>query len=205
MAWNRSGGGYRSAGITAIFSLLEVLSSMKILLIIFLLIALSLSGCVTTLELSTRGKPQEITPIVVVEADRNYYKEAEFEVPEEIRDEDFDVISVDIWADILVVYLNSPVEVKLYIGLESGQYNLDDSDKNTLLVQKTVSQAGRRNRINVDDPDLIFKALNQDKFYLKAVAVSENRNNALVRVTNIYMNIKLERETNGLLPFLYFF
>jgi hypothetical protein len=178
---------------------------MRTLLIFFCLITLSLSGCVTTLEISTRGKPVEITPIIVVGAGVDKYEEAEFGVPEEIRNEEFDITSVVIWADILVVYLAYPVDVSLYIGLEPGYANLDDRDINTLLVHKRVSQAGEVNRIKVDDPDLIFKALNQEKFYMKAVAVSENTNDAFVRVNNIYMDIILERDTSGLLPFLYYF
>ncbi len=172
--------------------------------LIFVVI-LFISGCVTTLEISTRGEPQEIAPILIIEADTNYYRDEELEVPQEIRDEDYRITFVDVWADILIRYLNYPVDVKLYIGLEPGEENLEDTTRNTLLAQRYISQAGERHRIKTTNPDLILTALKQEKFYVKMVAISENQNNAYVKVENIYLDIRMERETSGLLPFLYFF
>ncbi|OQX83884.1 MAG: hypothetical protein B6D63_05500 [Candidatus Latescibacteria bacterium 4484_7] len=176
---------------------------MKKLLIILLALAI-FAGCKTTLKINNKTDPQSIDSIVLVTPLSHYYNEVEIDVPEEIRGDDYDVTRADMFADITASELTSPVFVRLFVGLESGEANIDDATRNELVAADTID-VGEVFHVAVKSPPLVLKALNQDRFYIKAVVTTAGPTAGYVNVDNIYLDIWLEKETSGLFPFFYLF
>jgi len=176
---------------------------MKKLLIILLALTI-FAGCKTTLKINNKTDPQSIDSITLITLLNHYYNEVEIDVPEEIRGDDFEITRADMFADISASDLNAPVFVELYIGLEGGEANISDESRNELIAADTVC-TGQVYHVAVKSPPLVLKALHQDRFYIKAVVTSITPTGGHVNVDNIYLDIWLEKETNGLLPFFYLF
>jgi len=178
---------------------------MKKLILMCLLVAFAISGCKTTLKINNKTDPQSFEPFVLGTSTTHYYKELSVDVPEEIRNDDFDVTRVDIYADVYTLNIVYPVHVRIYVGLEPGEDNIDDPKKNQLIADDTVGVNVEYHRFEIHSPKLIFKALKQETFYMKAVLTSAGPTGGMVEIKNVYLNIWLERETSGLIPFFYFF
>lgn len=174
-----------------------------------LLAALSLAllagGCVTALTINTKDDPQELEPLVLGSDEIYKFEELEIDVPDEIADEDYTVTRVDIFADIRVEYIAGPLDARLYIGLGGGDTDLDDPARNVKVGDERVSQPGERFRIVVKSPALVLRALKQESFWVKAVIETDSPlgSATVVVIENVYLDIRLERETKGLLPFFY--
>jgi hypothetical protein len=182
------------------------MSVMKRLWIILSVIALS--GCVTVLKINNKTDPQNFDPIRIGAAG-TFYDEISVDVPSEIREEDFRVTRVDIAARAFVNEVTTLGElgfdVDLYISLDSGQGNLGDETRNQLLTSLSITEENVYYPMEVINPKLAHKAFKQKKFYLKTVISSSSPTLGTVHIEDVFLNIWLERETKGLLPFFYMF
>ncbi len=168
-------------------------------------IALAAAGCTTVIIVSTRGNPEDFDPIVLATVQSYYFDEVEVEVPDEIRNDDFEVVRVDLFASVRVQYILHPIEVDLYIGLEPGDGNLSDPDLNVRIYSTRVETAGEHHLVAIRSPGIALRAMRQERFYIKTVIETGEPTVGVVNVTDVYLDIRLERETKGLFPFFYLF
>ncbi|MBN2184512.1 MAG: hypothetical protein JW746_04215 [Candidatus Krumholzibacteriota bacterium] len=179
-----------------------------ILLIFFLSL---LSGCKSTLEVTNRSDPKDFLPIVFAAVTGEYYGELVIEVPEEIRNDEFDITRADLFADIfadpLVAAGAVEISVDFYIGLESGNVEMNDPDINQYLVTVVITEEGQHNLVEIVDPSLLHRGMRQETFYLKALITldAEEPVSGVLHLDNNYFIAYLERETEGLFQVFYFF
>jgi uncharacterized protein YceK len=164
-----------------------------------------LSGCRTVVKVNNSTDPKSFDPIEVVAWQNYFFDEITIDVPEEIRDEDFTVTRVDMFADILADTLAYPLDVALYIGLEPGDNGLDDPTINHVITATTLEEVGQRHHVDVKSPAIALQAMQQSEFYIKVVIRTSQPTAARVLVENVYLDIWLERQTEGLFPFFYLF
>lgn len=178
---------------------------MKRLVIVLVLVMLA-CGCRTILKINNKSDPQSFDPLIVITTNNFFYNEISIDVPEEIRNDEFEVTRVDIFADIFVRGINNPpLDIALYIALEPGSGGLDDPDANQVIARDTIWVAGTHRPVKVKSPALALKAMHQEKFYFKTVVRSSGDSEGLVNVDDVYTDVWLERETKGLFPFFYLF
>jgi hypothetical protein len=173
-----------------------------------LLSVIALSGCVTVLKINNKTDPQNFDPIIIGAAG-SFYDEISVEVPSEIREEDFTVTRVDIAAKAYVNEVTTLGElgfnVDLYISLDSGREDLDDPARSQLLASVLITEEDVYYPVEIVNPGLAHRAFKQKKFYMKTVITSANPTLGTVHIEDVFLNIWLERETKGLLPFFYMF
>lgn len=174
-------------------------------ILILLLVPLVIAGCKTTLKINNRTDPQSFDPFILATTANHYYKEISVDVPEEIRNDDFDITKIDIFADVSTLNIVYPVYVRIYVSLEPGEANIDDTRKNQLIEADTIGTNIENHKVEVHSPRLAFVALKQKTFYMKAVLDAAGPTGGIARVSNVYLNLWMERKTNGLIPFFYFF
>ncbi|MCK4235838.1 MAG: hypothetical protein KAX38_01885 [Candidatus Krumholzibacteria bacterium] len=181
---------------------------MKRLMVIFITICL-MSGCQTVLKINNKSDPESFGLIPLDAGDRYFFREIRVEVPGEIRDDDFKLTRVDIHADVYADTIYSVGEVRfdieLYMGLESGEDDLDDPSKNELLASAVINEQGEHRSIEVGNSNLARRAMHREVFFYKTVIRTASPTYALMRVDNVYLDIWLERQTKGLFPFFYLF
>ncbi len=178
---------------------------MKKIILMLLVMTAVVAGCRTTLKINNKTDPQSFDPIILANTTTHYYKEISIDVPEEIRNDEFRITKVDIFADVYTINIVNPVYVRIYVGLEPGETNLDDPEINQVIAADTIGTNIEHHKIDVHSPRLVFKALKQETFYMKAVVTSIGPTGGMAKVDNVYLNMWLERETSGLIPFFYFF
>ncbi len=176
-----------------------------------LILILTLSGCRTTFMVTNRSDPKDFTEMPFAGTSAELYEELVIDVPGEVSSEDFDIENTSLFAEVYVdsLWLGQDAEaqlsVSLYLGLESGEGNLDDSERNELLEELRITDVNEKYKLEFKDPRLVRKAIRQDKFYIKALISVEAT--ALVagtvKIDNVYFITHLSRETNGLLSFFY--
>ena len=180
--------------------------------LILLIFSLSLlSGCKSTLEVTNRSDPRDFPPITFAGVSGDYYGEIVIEVPEEIRNDEFDIIRVDLFTDIFADTLYATdqvvITVDFYIGLESGNVDMGDPDINQYLVTVVITEQDQHNLVKLVDPALIHRGIKQEMFYLKARitldAVAQVY--GVLHIDDNYFFAYLERETEGLFPVFYLF
>jgi len=171
----------------------------------FLLVLVLAGGCKTTLKVNNRTDPKSFEPIFFGSTTTHYYRELAIDVPEEIRNDEFDVSRVDMFADVYAAEIVNPAIVEIYVGLEPGESELSNREKNYLIARDTLTSVVKHHSIAVKSPKLVLKALKQERFYIKAVVNTVGLTAGMARIENVYLDMWLERETNGLFPFFYFF
>lgn len=184
---------------------------MKRRFIIYLLPLLALAGCKTTLTVTNRSDPKSFRGMSFIGSSDSRYEEIVIDVPEEVRDEDFDIEQTSIFADVYVDYLwigeldTVNVQVEIYLGLESGEDNLADEEVNELLVQFEIEELTRHYPMRFDDPRLINRAIRQEKFYVKARIYVESSGvvAGTVKIDDVYFITHLSRDIGGLSSFFY--
>ncbi len=180
-------------------------------LILFVLAVALLAGCKSTLKITNRSDPKNFEPVSCAGVAGLYFGEKTIDVPEEVRSDDFDITRADLFADIFADTIWSEgdvtVIVSFYLGLESGNVDLDDSDINQLLVTVTITEQDQHNLVEMTDPALLRKAIKQEQFYLKAVIELQATGVtfSIIHLDDIYFVAYLERETKGLFPIFYMF
>ncbi len=183
---------------------------MKRLILLIFSVAF-LSGCKSTLEVTNRSDPKNFTPIPFSGVTGEYYAEIAMEVPEEVRNDEFDITRVDLFADIFAdtLWATGAVELTIhfYIGLESGNTGMGDPDINQYLVTVTITEQDQHNLVEIIDPALLHKGIKQEMFYLKALIELDAAAPVygILHLDDIYFFAYLERETEGLFPIFYLF
>ena len=175
----------------------------KVLIFTFVLILVA--GCKTTLKVNNRTDPKSFDPVFFGSTTTHYYRELTIDVPEEIRSDEFDVSRVDMFADIYAAEIINPAIVEIYVGLEPGESELSNREKNYLIARDTLTSVIKHRSVAVKSPRLVLEALKQERFYIKAVINTGGSTVGMAKIENVYLDMWLERETNGLFPFFYFF
>ena len=184
-----------------------------------LLLAVSLAyGCKSTLRVNNQSDPKDFAPIDLPGGGYTgpAYAELAYSVPEELSNEEFDIVRVDIFGDVLVEEIavagEMEIEIDIYIGLEPGGEALDDTEINTFLTTITISDPGERHPVEISNPRLLEKGLRQGGFFIKVEAeiisnptTGSDPRLGILHINGIYFNAFLERETSGLLSFLNMF
>jgi len=180
--------------------------------LILLIITLALlTGCKSTLEVTNRSDPQDFPPIPFSGVTGEYYGEIIIEVPEEVRNDEFDITRADLFADIFADTLYTTgdvlISVDFYIGLEGGLAGIDDTDINQYLTTVTITEQDQHNLIELIDPEFLHKGIKQELFYLKAVMQlqADDPVYGILHLDDIYFIAYMERETEGLFPIFYLF
>lgn len=169
------------------------------------------AGCRTTLMISNRPDPEDFPPFDFAGTSGSYYGEIVFDVPEEVREEEYDIeradIFCDVYADTLFVPDRFTLEVDLYLGLESGGANIGDTDLNEYLATVEITAQDEHTLLKFDHPRLIEAALEREEFFLKGIVrlTSPTPAAGRVRIEGVYFEAYLSRDTSGLLPFFYLF
>ncbi len=176
------------------------------------------AGCKSTLKVNNQSDPKDFKPVILPGhgITGEAFAQLDFEVPDEISNEEFDIeranIFGDVFLDTLYVEGDVEIEVDIYIGLESGSANLDDPALNQYVASVTISGVGQHNQIAITDPGLLSQGLANGVFYVKIVAEIISNPTApgdevmgVLMMNDIYFDAWLVRETGGLFPFLYLF
>ena len=162
-------------------------------------------------RISSSPDPQAFPPFEFAGMSGRYFGELSFDVPVKVREEQYDIVRVDIFAairaDTLVTSGSFVLEVDLYLGLESGDRYFDDPARVEYLTTVAIVAQGEVHHVRVRDPRLIEAALQREAFYLKGVLRLSSTAPTAGRVTidGVYFDAYLERDTSGLVPLLYFF
>ena len=177
-----------------------------------------MAGCKSTLKVNNQSDPKDFEPVILPGhgVTGQAFVELEFEVPDEISNEEFDIeranIFGDVFLDTLYVEGDVEIEVDIYLGLESGSANIDNPEYNQYIASVTISGVGQHNQVAVTDPILLRRGLKNGVFYVKIVAeIITNPTSpsedpmGVLRINDIYFDAWLVRETGGLFPFLYLF
>lgn len=180
--------------------------------IILLLLSLALlAGCKSTLEVTNRSDPKDFPQIPFSGTSGSDYGEIVIDVPEEIGNDEFDITRVELFADIFADPLVTTGEVEItvdfYIGLESGNINMDDPEINQYLVTVVITEEDQHHLVELVDPALVHRGIRQEAFYLKALIElqAENDVDGILHLDDNYFIAYLERETEGLFPVFYIF
>ena len=177
---------------------------MKRLLLVFI-IALIFVGCKTPIRINNSDDPQELDPITLTLGEDRYFKEKEIESPEEVQEDDWDIENVDIFAEVWGEGFAADITADLYIATESGDRNLSDPAKNQLIFHAVLPVGGDPLHIEVRNPSLARKALKGDVFYFKGVVTTAAPSTGTVHIGKMYLDILLERDTEGLFSIFYLF
>ncbi|MFO7916088.1 MAG: hypothetical protein R6U43_10420 [Candidatus Krumholzibacteriales bacterium] len=178
----------------------------KRITMVFLLIpVLAFSGCRSIVRINNRTDPKNFDQIVLITGSDTYYDEISVNVPDELRKEDYEITRVEIFGDVSAQSLGATLVVDLYIGLEPGSANLDDSSVNEVIASAVLTPEDRDVEIRSVNSDLIYKALDHETFWMKATIDYQVSSLTIIDIKNLYMDIQLERETGGLFPILYLF
>jgi hypothetical protein len=176
-----------------------------------LTVVLLLAGCNTQLRLSNRPDPENFQPIFFAGTTGEHYGSLSFDSPDEMQDEEYEIVKIDfyatVFADTLYATTDYDLEVDLYLGLDDSPATIDDPDISEFLATVRIDAQGVRYFIEAHDPELIDKAVRQKEFYLKGIVrISSTEIVAgRVRIDDVYFEAWLERDTSGLIPFLYLF
>lgn len=175
-------------------------------------------GCKSTLTVNNRSAPKDLKPVPLPGAGYtgSAFAELEYGVPEEVYSEEFDIARADIFADVFIeefyVTGDAEITVHIYLGLEPGEAGLDNPDVNRLLTTVTITESGEHHPVAISNPGLLREGLKQGRFYVKVNAdILANPTSpadpqlGVLRITDIYFNAFLERETSGLFSFFYMF
>ena len=169
----------------------------------------ALAGCKSVIEIDNSTDPEDFNLIVLVPSggSHTYYDEIAIDVPEDIRDEDYEITDVKIFADAVATTMAQGVtlHVKLYIGLQPGQAALSDTTINEMIDSAELTEEGKVIKISVTDSELIYVALKQETFWMKVTVEYDVAELTVMSVNNAYVSLKIERETGGLLPITYLF
>ena len=172
---------------------------------------LLLAGCRTQLMLSNRPDPENFQPILFAGTTGQHFGSLAFDSPAEMQDEEYEIVKIDIFATVFAdtLYFTSSfdLEVDLYLGLDDSPATIDDPAVSEYLTTVRIEAQGERYMIEANNPRLIHKAVRQDQFYLKGVVrlTSTEIVAGRVRIDDVYFEAWLERDTSGLIPFLYLF
>ncbi len=170
-----------------------------------------LAGCMTQLKLSNRPDPENFQPILFAGTTGEHYGSLSFDSPDEMQDEEYEIVKIDIFAtvfaDTLYATSDYDLEVDLYLGLDDSPATLDDPSVSEYITTVRIEAQGKRYYIEANNPRLIHKAVRQDQFYLKGVVrlTSTEIVAGRIRIDDVYFEAWLERDTSGLIPFLYLF
>ena len=169
------------------------------------------AGCRTTLMISNRPDPDDFPPFEFAGTTGSYYGEIAFDVPGEVREEEYDIeradIFCDVYADTILAAGDFTLEVDLYLGLESGEADIGDTGLNEYLATVEIAARGEHSLLEFTHPRLIEAALDREEFFLKGILrlTSAAPVAGRVRIDGVYFNAYLSRDTSGLLPFFYLF
>ena len=172
---------------------------------------LLLAGCRTQMTLSNRPDPENFQPILFAGTTGQHYGSLSFDSPDEMQDEEYDIVKVDlfatVFADTLYATSDYDLEVDLYLGLDDSPATIEDPDISEYIATVRIEAQGERYMIESHNPRLIHQAVRQEEFYLKGV-VRLNSTEIVagrIRIDDVYFEAWLERDTSGLIPFLYLF
>jgi hypothetical protein len=181
------------------------------ILLFALAIILALSGCRTQMSLSNRPDPENFQPILFAGTTGEHFGFLSFDSPSEMQDEEYDIVSIDIFATVFADTLHYTsdfeLEVDLYLGLDSSPATIGDPDVSEYITTVRIESQDELYHIESHDPRLIHQAVRQEEFYLKGVVrlASSEIVAGRVRIDDVYFDARLERDTSGLIPFLYLF
>ena len=174
-------------------------------------VVLLAAGCRTQLMLSSRPDPKDFQPFIFAGTSGQHFGTLAFDSPAEMQDEEYEIVKIDIFATVFAdtIYATSDydLEVDLYLGLDDSPATLDDPSVSEYITTVRIEAQGERYLIEAHNPRLIDLAVRQEEFFLKAVVRlnSEELVAGRVRIVDVYFEAWLERDTSGLIPFLYFF
>lgn len=183
------------------------MKSLRRYTVVFLLVLLAaLAGCKSIIEINNSTDPEDFDPFEIEPTGTNFYDEISIDVPDDIQKDDYEITDVDIFADVVADSLaGATLAVKLYVGLKPGETNLANTAINELIATAELIEQGKVIKISVRNSKLIFKAFDQETFWMKATVEWNIPTTATVRVKNVYVDMTVERETGGLLPIFYLF
>ncbi|MBN2069987.1 MAG: hypothetical protein JW814_00915 [Candidatus Krumholzibacteriota bacterium] len=180
-------------------------------LAILVIVLVLLSGCKSTLEVTNRSDPQDFPPIPFSGLGGDYYGEIVIDVPEEVRNDEFDITRADLYADIFAdtIYASGDFEITVdfYIGLESGAEGIENAEINQYLTTVLITEQDQHNVVEIFNAELLHKGIKQEMFFLKALIEVETTEPVygIIHLDDIYFIAYLERETEGLFPIFYLF
>ncbi len=190
---------------------------MKRIIIPILMILLA-GGCKSTLKVTNRSDPQAFQPIEVPGhgAVGTVYAELEFDVPDEVSDEDFDIPRAEIYGVVsiedIAVAGSLEIDIDIYISLEPGQGNLSDTALNQYMTTVTLTDEVTEVPVKFENPEMLIQGLRNGGFYVKIIgSVNENPTSpgdpllGILLIRDIYFVAWLERATEGLFPIFYVF
>ncbi len=169
------------------------------------------SGCRTQLTLSNRPDPGSFQPIIFAGTTGQHFGSLSFDLPGEMQDEEYEIVKIDIFATVFAdtIYSTSDydLEVDLYLGLDDSPATLDDPAVSEYITTVRIEAQGERYLIESHNPRLIHQAVRQKGFFLKGVVrlTSPEIVAGRIRIDDVYFEALLERDTSGLIPFLYLF
>ena len=179
----------------------------SVLSLFVLLVALA--GCKSVIEINNSTDPENFNTMVLFPSSgtQTYYQEIYIDVPEDIRNDDYEITDVKIFADAVADTMVQGVtlNLKLYIGLQPGQADLSNPAINEMIDSAVLTEQGNIIKIAVTDSKLIYPALKQERFWMKVVVEYDVADLTVMSVKNAYVSLKIERETGGLLPISYLF
>ena len=187
------------------------MSREKLVTIVALAAVLGLSGCNTRMTLSNRPDPENFQPILFAGTTGEHFGSLAFDSPEEMQDEEYEIVKIDfyatVFADTLYFTSDYDLEVDLYLGLDDSPATIDDPDVSEYITTVRIEAQGERYYIESHNPKLIHKAVRQKQFFLKGIVrlTSTEIVAGRVRIDDVYFEALLERDTSGLIPFLYLF
>jgi hypothetical protein len=176
-----------------------------------LAIVLLAAGCKTQLMLSNRPDPENFQPFVFAGTSGQHFGTLSFNPPSEMRDEEYEIVKIDIFATVYAdtIYATSDydLEVDIYLSLDDSPATIDDPDVSEYITTVRIEAQGERYLIETHNPRLIHEAVRQEEFYLKGVVrlTSAEPMAGRIRIDDVYFEALLERDTSGLIPFLYLF
>jgi hypothetical protein len=184
--------------------------SNRIILAVLAIVLLAV-GCRTQLMLSNRPDPENFPPFVFAGTSGQHFGTLSFDPPSEMRDEEYEIVKIDIFATVYAdtIYATSDydLEVDIYLSLDDSPATIDDPDVSEYITTVRIEAQGERYLIETHNPRLIHEAVRQEEFYLKGVVrlTSAEPMAGRVRIDDVYFEALLERDTSGLIPFLYLF
>ncbi len=176
-----------------------------------LAVVLLAAGCRTQLMLSNRPDLENFQPFEFAGTSEQHFGTLSFDSPAEMQDEEYEIVRIDIFATVFAdtIYATSDydLEVGFYLGLDDSPATLGDPSVSECIATVRIEAQGERYLIESHNLRLIQKAVRQEQFYLKGVVRLESQEFVAgrVRIDNVYFKAYLERDTSGLIPFLYFF
>ena len=176
-----------------------------------LAIVLLVAGCRTQMMLSNRPDPENFQPFVFAGMTGQHFGTLSFDPPVEMQDEEYEIVKIDIFATVFAdtIYATSDfdLEVDIYLSLDDSPATIDDPAVSEYITTVRIEAQGERYLIETHNPRLIHEAVRQDEFFLKGVVrlTSAEPMAGRVRIDDVYFEALLERDTSGLIPFLYLF